>query len=78
MKAYEGCFVKKSGERRRMRFVKLVDLPSAMIEGKIKGTQKHKLGEGLELVWDIDEKDFRIFNHATVVDKIEEFEYTLH
>jgi len=31
----------------------------------------------MELVWDIDENDFRIFNSKTVVDKIEEFEYTL-
>jgi Mn-dependent DtxR family transcriptional regulator len=77
MKAYKGTFLKKDGERRAMRFLKINDLPKNFMEGKIKGNQKHKLAEGMELVWDIDESDFRIFNHNMRVDNIEEFEYTL-
>ena len=77
MRAYKGTFLKKDGERRTMRFLKLGDLPSTFMEGKIKGSQKHKLSEGMELVWDIDESEFRIFNHKMKVDNIEEFEYTL-
>jgi hypothetical protein len=77
MKAYKGTFIKKSGERRLMRFLKLADLPSAMLEGKVKGKQTHSLTDGSELVWDIDSQDFRIFNHNNMVDKLEEFDYTL-
>ena len=77
MKAYQGTFIKKTGERRTMRFVKLSDLPQSFMEGKIKGNQKHTLAEGAELVWDIDAQGFRNFNFNMVVDKIEEFEYTL-
>jgi hypothetical protein len=60
-----------------MRFLKVKDLPKTFLEGKIKGTQKHNLGEDMELVWDLDEQEFRIFNYGKVVDNIEEFEYTL-
>ena len=78
MKAYRGTFIKKSGERRVMRFLKLQDLPEGFVSAKFKGTgKKHVLTEGNELVWDIDEQDFRIFNYNMVVDNIEEFEYTL-
>lgn len=78
MKAYKGTFMKKSGERRMMRFVKINDLPKGFTESKFKGTgKKHMLTEGSELVWDIDQEDFRIFNHNMMVDKLEEFDYTL-
>ena len=77
MKAYQGTFVKKTGERRTMRFVKLGDLPQSFFTGKIKGTEKHSLPAGSELVWDIDAQDFRVFNNNTVVDIPREFEYTL-
>lgn len=78
MKAYKGVFIKKSGERRAMRFVKLSDLPSNFISSRMKGSGKRMpLTEGSELVWDIDEADFRIFNHNMAVDNLEEFEYTL-
>jgi len=77
MTGYKGTFIKQNGERRTMRFVKVVDLPQSFIDGKVKGKQKHVLNEGTELVWDIDISEFRIFNYKLVVDKIEEFEYTL-
>ena len=77
MKAYQGTFVKKTGERSTMRFVKLGDLPQSFFTGKIKGSEKHNLPAGSELVWDIDAQDFRVFNNNTVVDTPREFDYTL-
>lgn len=78
MTAYKGTFLKKDGERRTMRFLKLEDLPKKFLVENTKGGKSHKLGDGMELVWDIDEKDFRVFNHKMRVDNLEEFEYTLH
>ncbi len=79
MIAYKGTFKKKNGSERTMRFVRIPDLPAEFIAAKIKGGNKsHILSEGMELVWDIDESDFRIFNRKNVVDKIEEFEYTFN
>lgn len=76
MKAYKGTFKKKNGSERMMRFVRIVDLPTEFVASKIKGGNKsHTLAEGMELVWDIDQAEFRIFNRSNVVDKIEEFEY---
>jgi hypothetical protein len=82
MKAYKGTFIKKTGERRVMRFIKLEDLANdekgkSILSTNIQGKQKHNLAAGYELVWDIDESELRIFNHNTAVDKLEEFEYTL-
>lgn len=77
MTGYKGTFLKKSGERRTMRFVKLQDLPKSFLAENTSGGKASKLADGMELVWDIDEKDFRIFNHNLRVDNIEEFEYTL-
>jgi len=79
MIAYKGTFKKKNGSERTMRFVRIPDLPSEFIATKIKGGNKsHILSEGMELVWDIDEKAFRVFNRTTVVDTIEEYEYTFN
>ncbi len=51
-----------------MSFVRIGDLPSTFLDGKIKNPAKaRKLAEGVELVWDIVSKDFRIFNYNTVV-----------
>jgi hypothetical protein len=76
MKAYRGAFKKKDGSIRAMSFIRLVDLPSDFVASKIKGGNKsHALNEGMELVWDIEQNEFRVFNRNSVVDKIEEFEY---
>jgi hypothetical protein len=79
MTGYTGTFQKKDGSLRTMRFLLIKDLPSDFVASKIKGGNKsHSLNEGMELVWDIDEGAFRIFNRSKVVDKIEEFEYTFN
>ena len=76
MKAYKATFKKKNGSERTMRFVLIPDLPTEFVASKIKGGNKsHILGEGMELVWDIETNDFRVLNRKTVVDTIEEFEY---
>jgi hypothetical protein len=77
MTAYKGTFIKKDGQRRTMRFVRVKDLPKNLLEGKFTTGKKHALNEGSELVWDIDEKDFRVFNHKMMIDNLEEFDYTL-
>lgn len=73
MKAYTGTFIKKSGEVRTMTFAKVDELPKDLLpEGK--GGKRAKLPEGMELVWDIENNYYRMFNFKTVVGKLEEFE----
>jgi hypothetical protein len=75
MKSYNGTFLKKDGSERTMRFVKIEDLPPIIIDGMIKGTgKKIAVQEGSELVYDLDSKQLRTFNHSTVVGKIVEIE----
>ncbi len=79
MTGYKGSFKKKDGSIRTMRFLILKDLPTDFVASKIKGGgSKHALVEGMELVWDIDEQGLRIFNRNTVLDNIEEFDYTFN
>tara|TARA_B100000902_G_C27206797_1_gene862097 strand:- start:679 stop:930 length:252 start_codon:yes stop_codon:yes gene_type:complete len=71
VKTYNGTFVKTSGEDRTMSFVRIGDLPANFLNGKVSSNAKpRKLAEGVELVWDIVSKDFRIFNHNTVVGQV--------
>ena len=75
MKAYIGTFIKKNGEERTMEFVRLQDLPEKFITSKVKNTgAKRTLKEGLELVWDTDQSEFRIFNWSTTRGDIDETE----
>ena len=54
-----------------MSFVRIGDLPANFLNGKVSSNAKpRKLAEGVELVWDIVSKDFRIFNHNTVVGQV--------
>ena len=64
--AYVGTFEKKTGEERSMRFVMVSDLPEGFMASNTKGGQQRKLSEGNELVWDLDKKQFRVFNWNTV------------
>ena len=75
MKAYIGTFIKKNGEERTMKFVRLQDLQEKFITSKVKNTgAKRTLKEGLELVWDTDQSEFRIFNWSTTRGDIDETE----
>lgn len=74
MKAFKGSFVKKNGEQRIMMFSRIADLPNGFVASKIvgAGTEK-KYPDGMELVWDLEEDDFRIFNYKTAssIDELE-------
>ncbi len=75
MKAFKGSFKKKSGEEREMFFARISDLPSQFVATKITGAGKEqKYPEGMELVWDLEQDDFRIFNWKTTMDTIKEVE----
>ncbi len=76
LRAFKGSFKKKNGDSRNMNFVKLQDLPEAFLNSKVKdGSKKRELTNGMELVWDLDQESFRIFNHNTVVGYITEYEF---
>ena len=66
MKAYVGTFMKKSGEVRTMTFMKVDDVPEGILP-EAKGGKRPKLQEGMELVWDVENSAYRMFNHKTVV-----------
>ena len=75
MKAFKGSFKKKSGENREMFFARISDLPSHFVASKIIGAgNEQTYPKGMELVWDLEQDDFRIFNWKTAVDKIKEVE----
>ncbi len=67
MKAYKGSFKKKNGESRQMTFARLVDLPETFLETKVAGAgSEQQYPDGMELVWDLEADNFRIFNWNTV------------
>ena len=65
---YTGTFTKRNGQSRTMTFVKSTDIPSH-VQGS--GTAP-RLSKGEEVVWDINVKGFRVFNHNTVQGTISE------
>lgn len=66
MKLYTGTFTKKSGEERTMRFVRLPDLPEQFLSEQVSGNGAvRNLADGLELVWDVENSGFRVFNWNT-------------
>jgi len=78
-----GEFKKKDGQSRKMKFLKISDLSE---EEKIKigltpdkETKKKKLAEDSEMVYDVEVRDFRVFNWATVTAEViqEEMEFEL-
>lgn len=78
MKAYIGSFKKKDGSGRTMTFAKLNELPEEFLEDKIIGSGSEKqYPEGMELVWDLEADNFRIFNYNTQVGLIDIIEYNL-
>ncbi len=87
MKLYVGTFTKKNGDERTMRFVRMEDLPTQFLNNQITGTgTERKLAEGLELVWDVENSGFRVFNWNTAqqpltsvdVDESKYFDFSLN
>ena len=73
MKAYKGTFKKKNGESRFMTFARLADLPETFLEDKVSGAgSEQQYPEGMELVWDLEADNFRIFNWNTLEGKTHE------
>lgn len=69
MKVYAGTFKKKNGEHRNMLFARLKDLPPSFLDEVVTGAgNERQYPDGMELVWDIEEDNFRVFNWNTVVE----------
>ena len=76
-KIYAGMFRKKNNDLRHMTFVKLDDVPATFLETKIKDKSKDRtMPTGMELVWDLDQADFRVFNYSSQVGDLREMEMT--
>lgn len=73
MKAFKGTFKKKNGEIRNMLFAHIRDLPESFVEAKIIGSGSEKsYPEGMQLVYDLEQDGFRIFNWSTQVGSLEQ------
>ena len=78
MTGYLATYTKKDGSERQMRFVRTTDMPEKWFAKHVKGTgKKRTLTEGTELVWDIDNAGFRVFNWNTVQGEVKKFDYLL-
>tara|TARA_R100001509_G_scaffold155726_2_gene118409 strand:+ start:923 stop:1177 length:255 start_codon:yes stop_codon:yes gene_type:complete len=78
MIGYQATYTKKDGSSREIRFVRTSEMPADWLEEHVKGTgKKRTLKEGNELVWDIDNAGFRIFNWGTVQGDVKKFEFSL-
>jgi|TARA_R110000824_G_scaffold58132_2_gene157459 hypothetical protein len=74
-KIYAGMFKKKNEDLRHMTFVKLDDVPPTFLSTKIKdGSKDRTMPKGMELVWDLDAADFRVFNYSSQVGDLREIE----
>jgi len=62
---FNATFKKNDGTRRQMKFARLVDLPNSK-----RPTNKTKLQSGQELVWDVQNNAYRVFNWKTVIGKV--------
>jgi len=74
-KIYAGMFRKKNDELRHMTFIKLNDVPDTFLKTKIKDTSKDRImPKDMELVWDLDKADFRVFNYGAQVGALREID----
>ena len=60
---YTGTFIKRNGDHRTMTFIKGTDVPSSVGSDRSRG---QKLSEGMEVVYAVTAKGFRMFNWKTV------------
>jgi len=76
---YKGTFLKKDGTERSMFFAYKEHLTEGMLDEIFDGDQpdfstQRKLPEGMELVYDIEAFDWRIFNKSTQIGELEPYE----
>lgn len=74
MKTYKALYRKKNGQFRSMHFAKLKNLPEKFVPEKIRKSKNTRLTEGMEVVWDLEAQDFRIFNWNTVVGEVKKID----
>ena len=75
MKAYKGTFKKKNGKSRDMVFARLFDLPQKFLDERVQGAgSEQQYPEGMELVWDLEADNFRVFNWKSVETDPKEFD----
>lgn len=75
LKAYKGSFKKKNGDSREMVFARLYDLPEKFLNDKVQGAgSEQNYPEGMELVWDLEADNFRVFNWKSVEGNTKEIE----
>ena len=68
-------FKKKDGSERTMVFTRIDDLPSKFVASKIAGAgSEQKYPDGMELVWDLEADNFRIFNWKTSIGITDKFD----
>ena len=74
MKAYKGTFKKKNGESRDMVVARLYDLPQKFLDEKVQGAgSEQNYPDGMELVWDLEADNFRVFNWKSAENTPQEF-----
>ena len=79
MKAYKGTFKKKNGESRDMVFARLYDLPQKFLDERVQGAgSEQQYPDGMELVWDLEAYNFRVFNWKSTDNDPKEFEVDDH
>lgn len=75
LKAYKGTFKKKNGESRDMVFARLLDLPESFLSEKVQGAgSEQSYPPGMELVWDLEADNFRVFNWTASEGSVKEFD----
>ncbi len=63
---YNGSFTKKDGSTRQMRFIKETAVPQSL---RGSGVKPRYLDTKHEVVFDLDQNGWRVFNHNSVVDQ---------
>jgi hypothetical protein len=63
---YTGTFIKTDGSKRTMNFIKVSDLPDHLFSSK----QRTESKGDIQVVFDTDVNDFRVFNKGRVVGEV--------
>ena len=64
---HTGTFIKTDGSKRTMNFIKVSDLPDNIFS---ENQRKEKTGD-IQVVYDTDVRDFRVFNRGRVVGEVQ-------
>ena len=64
---YTGTFIKTDGSKRTMNFIKVSDLPDSHFS---ESQRRESKGE-IQVVFDTDKNDFRVFNTGRVVGEVQ-------